>query len=130
MGPWSRPLPACYARGNHNFTGLGEMLVRAPDSGAIVYIGCNTGSQPCGLTLEEGFVEALASNPAASAGECWRRAVSYYYEHQNLATIKPTEDWYPASVFFQGMKFMFFGDPTVHIARPGGAPQRPTIEAP
>src|SRR5213075_2498289 len=29
-------------------------------SGAAAYIGCNTGSQPAGLTLMEGFVDALA----------------------------------------------------------------------
>jgi hypothetical protein len=112
------PPPACYAKGRHNFTGLGEMLVRSADSGAIVYIGCNTGSQPCGLILQEGFVDALANDPHATAGDCWRRAVSYYYDHQKLATVSPTEDWYPASIFFQGMKFMFYGDPTVHIASP------------
>jgi hypothetical protein len=40
-------------------------------------------------------------------------AVVYYYKHEYLAELKPTKDWYPPSIFFQGMKFMLFGDPTL-----------------
>jgi cyanophycinase len=117
------PAPACYARGPHNHTGLGEALVRAPGGGAVVYIGCNTGSQPCGLTLLAGFVEALArrSGPGQDpprAGDCWADAVSYYVDHERLESLTPTDDWYPASIMFQPMKFMFFGDPSVGIPVP------------
>lgn len=109
------PPPSCYARGPHNMTGLGEMLVRAPGAGAVAYIGCNTGSQPCGLTLMRGFVETLATQEQPRVGDCWRGAVAFYYEHEHLAMLKPTEDWYPASIYFQGMKFMLFGDPTAPL---------------
>ena len=37
------------------------------------------------------------------------------YDSQGLATLKPNADWYPPSIFFQGMKFMMFGDPTIVI---------------
>lgn len=107
------PPPACYARGEYNKTGLGEQLLRAGPDGAAAYVGCNTGSQPCALTLLEGFEETLKSNETARLGDCWAGAIAYYYEHEHLATLKPTDDWYPASIYFQGMKFMLFGDPTL-----------------
>jgi hypothetical protein len=119
------PPPACYQKGKYNPTGLGEQLLRAGPSGAAAYIGCNTGSQPCGLTLMEGFVESLARAEQKRAaerraelpglGDCWSGAVSYYYDHEHLADLKPNADWYPPSIFFQGMKFMMFGDPTLEM---------------
>lgn len=39
-------------------------------------------------------------------------------QKENLATIVPTESWYPASIFFQGMKFMLFGDPSLRMPSP------------
>ncbi|MEP0843669.1 MAG: hypothetical protein HRF43_13275 [Phycisphaerae bacterium] len=110
------PPPAPYQSGRYNPPGLGEQLLRAGPNGAVAYFGCNTGSQPCGLTLLEGFVDALArSGPSPRLGDCWKGAVAYYYDRERLATIKPTRDWYPASIFFQGMKFMLFGDPTLPV---------------
>jgi hypothetical protein len=41
--------------------------------------------------------------------------VRYYHEKEHLATLKPNHDWYPPSIFFQGMKFMFFGDPSLPL---------------
>jgi hypothetical protein len=110
------PAPAPIQPPKFAMTGLGERLLRDGPGGAVAYIGCNTGSQPCGLTLLEGFAKAAgAGNPSTPVrlGDCWKAAVSYYYDVQGLATIVPTEDWYPASIFFQGMKFMLFGDPTL-----------------
>lgn len=107
------PPPAPYATGAFNRTGLGEQLVRAGPDGAVAYFGCNTGSQPCGLTLLEGFVTTLVASTSPRLGDCWVGAVNHYYEREGLATIRPNESWYPASVFFQGMKFMLFGDPTL-----------------
>lgn len=109
------PAPAVYARGRYNLTGLGEQLVVGGQGGAVAYIGCNTGSQPCGLTLVSGFVEAAGRLERPRLGDCWRVAVSQYYIRENLATIVPDEGWYPASIFFQGMKFMVFGDPSVPV---------------
>lgn len=131
------PPPMCYAKGKYNMTGLGEELVKAgrvekkePGSenrdtqsggiGAICYIGCNTGAQPCAVTLEREFVGAMVKRGKDGArvrvGDCWADAVGGYYASEKLATLKPTEDWYPASIFFQGMKFMMYGDPTVEMA--------------
>lgn len=117
------PPPAVYARGPHNMTGLGEELVRAKDGGAVVYIGCDTGSQPAALTLMAGFVDGLATLPAdadgfVSAGAAWKFALAEYVNRERLMDLKPTTDWYPASIFFQGMKFMFFGDPTAPVVTP------------
>ncbi|HZU37794.1 MAG TPA: C25 family cysteine peptidase, partial [Gemmataceae bacterium] len=53
------PPPAPYQKGRFNPSGLGEQLLRHGPDGAVAYIGCNTGSQPCGLTLLEGFVRTL-----------------------------------------------------------------------
>jgi hypothetical protein len=108
------PPPACYQKGAHNLTGLGEQLLRAGPNGAAVYIGCNTGSQPCGMTLMEGFAGGIAAGKAR-VGDCWVAAIDHYWEAEHLAEIKPTPDWYPASIFFQGMKFMVFGDPSLPV---------------
>lgn len=111
------PPPAVYARGEYNKTGLGERLLRDAPQGAVAYVGCNTGSQPCGLTLLDGFVRALAKLPEPTLGDCWNAAIDHYFEAEHLATIVPNDDWYPASIFFQGMKFMVFGDPALALPR-------------
>ena len=116
------PPPACYQSGRFNPVGLGEQVVRAGDNGAVAYIGCNTGSQPCALTLLEGFVNALADAPQPRLGDCWAKAISFYYDKERLAALKPTADWYPPSIFFQGMKFMLYGDPTLRMPVPDGKP--------
>ena len=108
------PAPANYQRGKYNKSGLGEELVRMPHGGAVAYIGCNTGSQPCGLTLQLGFVLA-AEESHIRLGDAWNEALRYYYDHERLAELKPDAGWYPPSIFFQGMKFMLFGDPTLEL---------------
>jgi hypothetical protein len=113
------PPPAPYQRGKHNKTGLGERLLRQQDSGAVAYIGCNTGSQPCALTLLDGFTLALSRSREPRLGDCWAQAVAYYYDKEKLATLRPNNDWYPPSIFFQGMKFMVFGDPSLRLPGPG-----------
>lgn len=119
----SPPLPpAPYQKGAYNLTGLGEQLLRAGPHGAVAYFGCNTGSQPCGVTLLDGFVDALARQPNARLGDCWAGAVAYYFDHEGLERLKPNDDWYPPSIFFQGMKFMLFGDPTLPM--PAAPPHR------
>jgi hypothetical protein len=109
------PPPAPYQRGRFNPTGLGEQLLKRGPNGAVAYIGCNTGSQPCALTLAEGFVRALADANEPHLGDCWASAIRFYYEQERLATLKPNDDWYPPSIFFQGMKFMLFGDPSLRM---------------
>jgi hypothetical protein len=112
------PPPAPYHRGRFNPTGLGEQLLRRGRTGAVAYIGCNTGSQPCALTLLEGFVVSLRKASRPRVGDCWAGAVAYYYDKEGLARLRPTDSWYPPSIFFQGMKFMLFGDPTLPLAPP------------
>lgn len=128
------PPPAPYQPAQHNPTGFGEQLLRAGPNGAAAYIGCNTGSQPCGMTLLDGFVRAIGAPPSPSGagiagggpgresplrlGDAWNAAISHYYDAENLATIAPSESWYPASIFFQGMKFMLFGDPSLPLPQP------------
>jgi hypothetical protein len=109
------PPPSPYARGPYNPTGLGERLVRGGPDGAVAYIGCNTGAQACAITLLDGFAHALADAPDPTLGACWVRAVHHYHKAEHLATITPTPDWYPASIFFQAMKYMVFGDPAVPL---------------
>ena len=109
------PPAANYQTGIYNKTGLGEELVRQPHGGAVAYLGCNTGSQPCGLTLQRGFIEALAQTPQIRLGDAWVEAIRYYHEHERLAELKPDAGWYPPSIFFQAMKFMLFGDPSLSL---------------
>lgn len=107
--------PSPYQRGSFNPTGLGEQFLKHSTNGSVAYIGCNTGSQPCGLTLVEGFVTALAESNDPRLGDCWNSAIRHYFDKEHLATLKPNDDWYPPSIFFQGMKFMVFGDPSLRL---------------
>ncbi len=109
------PPPAPYQTGRHNRTGLGECLVRSSPNGAVAYIGCNTGSQPCGLTLVEGFVKGLQGADGHRLGDAWNCAIAHYYKKEKLASLRPTRSWYPPSIFFQAMKFMLFGDPSLPL---------------
>lgn len=111
------PPPAPYQKGRFNSIGLGRQLVRGGPDGAVAYYGCNTGGQPCGITLLEGFVRTWGQSPQPRLGDCWAGAVQYYYQQEKLATLKPTADWYPPSIFFQGMKYMLFGDPALPLPR-------------
>jgi hypothetical protein len=58
---------------------------------------------------------ALAEAGEPRLGDCWTSAIHHYFEREHLATLKPDEGWYPPSVFFQGMKFMVFGDPSLRL---------------
>jgi hypothetical protein len=107
------PPPAPYQSGKFNPTGLGEAILTRNANGGVAYIGCNTGSQPCGLTLVEGFITSLAETRQPRLGDCWASAIRFYFEKERLAHLKPNSDWYPPSIFFQGMKFMLFGDPSL-----------------
>lgn len=110
------PAPAALQPGRLNSTGLGERLLRLPRSGAVAYIGCNTGAQPCAMTLLDGFLQSV-STAGPTVGSAWKDALAYYWQAEKLDELTPTEDWYPPSIFFQGMKFMLFGDPAVSIPR-------------
>lgn len=107
------PPPAWLQPGPCNESGLGEELNRLPHGGAVAYIGCDTGAQPCALSLLEGFTSALAESECV--GDAWRRALAHYHAAEHLADLQPTDDWYPPSIFFQGMKFVLFGDPTLAL---------------
>jgi len=113
------PAPAALQPGRLDTTGLGEQLLVLPGGGAVAYIGCDTGAQPCALTLMEGFVEALASAEVERLGDAWRAALVHYYRAERLGELEPTDSWYPPSVFFQGMKFVLLGDPTLALAAGG-----------
>lgn len=96
-----------------DFTSLSEDAVRWPAGGAVAAIGCVTGSQPCGQTLLDGFIEAARSAPESTIGQWWCSALNHYYSAEHLAELKPDSGWYPPSIFFQGMKFVLLGDPTL-----------------
>ena len=96
----------------------GNKILKRGSTGGVAYIGCNTGSQPCALSLVEGFVEALAKAKEPRLGDCWVRPSATTTTKEHLADLKPTADWYPPSVFFQGMKFMLFGDPSLRLPGP------------
>lgn len=109
------PPPAPIQRDACNATSVSEEAVRRADGGAIGVIGCVSGSQPCAHTLLDGFVDAMAENPTAPAGRWWTTALARYVRDEKLMELTPTDGWYPPSVFFQGMKFVYLGDPTVRL---------------
>jgi hypothetical protein len=118
------PPPSPYQRGRFNPSGLGEQMLKRSSGGAVAYIGCDTGSQPCALTLVEGFVTALSKAKEPRLGDCWADAIRFYYQKEHLAELKPNDDWYPPSIFFQGMKFMLFGDPSLRMPENARSPLR------
>lgn len=111
------PPPASYQAHPAKAISLGEGVVISGDNGAAAYIGCNTGGQPCALTLLDGFALGLGQGKGPRLGDAWITALRHYYAAEHLATLKPNADWYPPSIFFQGMKYMVFGDPS--LAMPG-----------
>jgi len=109
------PPPANYQKHEPGPISLGEGVLTAGPNGAVAYIGCNTGGQPCALTLLEGFAKALGAQKEPRLGDAWIAAVRHYYAKEKLAKLKPNADWYPPSIFFQGMKYMVFGDPSLRM---------------
>ena len=107
--------PSPMQTGDVNPTCLGEQLLKREGSGGVAYIGCNTGSQPFALKLVGGFILELSVSPTPRLGDCWSSAIRYYVEQEKLRELKPTESWVPPSIFFQGMKFMVFGDPSLRL---------------
>lgn len=114
------PAPACIQPAACNATSVGEELVRSPTGGAVAYVGCVTGAQPCAVTLIDGFARAFAEDPSARVGDAWRAAVERYWGVEHLATLVPDAGWYPPSIFFQGMKFVLLGDPTLRLVERRG----------
>ena len=113
IGPPPQPSP--YQRDQSNPAGLGEQFLRRSVNGAVAYIGCNTDSEPSGLSLVEGFVSSVASRGEPRLGDCWMDAIRFYFEKEKLADLKPNAASYPPNIFFQGMKFMVFGDPSLRL---------------
>jgi hypothetical protein len=111
------PPPSPYQKGRFNSLGLGKRLVGGGPNGAVAYIGCNTGGQPCALTLMDGLAKTWGQDASARLGDCWMQTIAFYFEQQHLADLKPNADWYPPAIFFQGMKYMFYGDPALKLPR-------------
>ena len=107
--------PACVQPRGLAHPSMGAASVRMPDGGAVAYIGCVTGSQPCAHTLLDGFAGALADAPERAVGDAWREAVRSYVAAEHLRELVPTESWYPPSIYFQPMKFVLLGDPSARI---------------
>lgn len=107
------------ARRSYNMTGLGELMVQRHLNGAVAYIGRNTDGQPYRLTLLERFVRALNKLLEPAQGNCWANAIDYYYESEHLGMIAPNADCYPASIFFQGMKYVVYRD--LALSLPGAS---------
>jgi hypothetical protein len=100
------------------YRSMGTDLLVATPHGAVAYFGCATGSQPCGLTLLTGFASAAtpgSDNQPVRLGDAYRKMIDHYVEAERLSELQPTESWYPPSIFFQGMKFVMFGDPSLTI---------------
>jgi len=112
--------PAPLQPGRLAGAGLGARLLAMPGGGAVAYLGCATGAQPCAVTLLEGFLQAVAGG-APRLGDAWRAALRHYHAAEALDRLVPTESWYPPSIFFQGMKFLLYGDPALPLPRPRAA---------
>ncbi len=100
------------------YRSMGTDLLVATPHGAVAYFGCATGSQPCGLTLLTGFTQSLFGDKGSKRvrlGDAYRHQIEYYVATEGVVDLEPTASWYPPSIFFQGMKFVLFGDPTLTV---------------
>lgn len=109
------PPPSPYQQGRLSWPGLGKHFVNGCPGGAVAYIGCNTGGQPWGITLVEGFTQAWARSKSPRLGDCWVSAIFYYYDKERLATLKPNKSWEPNAIFHQAMRYMVYGDPSLRL---------------
>jgi Peptidase family C25 len=117
------PPPAVYQRDECNGTSFGEQLVRGTDRGAVAYLGCDTGGQPCAATLLAAFAQACGDGAhAPRLGAAWAFAVAEYWRREHLADLRPNDDWYPPSIFFQAMKYLLLGDPSLPLPGRAAAP--------
>jgi hypothetical protein len=73
----------------------------------------------------KGFVIKLGLESSPRLGDCWNSAIRHYVRTYSLPELRPTKSWTPPSIFFQGMKFMVFGDPSLRL--PGE--RRETVSA-
>lgn len=110
------PPPAPLQPARFNSSSFGERLLRMPAGGAAAYLGCVTGSQPAALSLMDGFLQAAAAG-SATVGAAWCAALRHYHAAERLDELRPNEDWYPPSIYFQGMKFILYGDPALAMPR-------------
>jgi hypothetical protein len=108
------PPPAPYQK-RHVLDSLGKALVTWSPNGAVAYIGCSAVSYRRTLTLVDGFMAGLNHGREPKIGDCWVYAVSYYYDKEHLATLKPSANWIPPTIFRQGMKYMLYGDPSLPL---------------
>ena len=112
----SPPPPPCpYQHGAHNTTSFGEQLLRDTAHGAVAYIGCDTGGQPCALTLLTSFTEGLEDRSMRHLGSAWNFAIAAYHRSERLTELTPSESWYPPSIYFQAMKYLLLGDPSLRL---------------
>jgi hypothetical protein len=120
------PPPAVYQRDGCNGTSFGEQLVRGTDHGAVAYVGCDTGGQPCAATLLAAFAQACGDLQQPRLGDAWTFAVAEYWRREHLAELRPDDGWYPPSIFFQAMKYLLLGDPSLPL--PGRAAVPPAAD--
>lgn len=109
------PPPACVQPRSFAHESIGTASVRRAEGGAVAYIGCVTGSQPCAHTLLDGLALRLSEQPDTTIGEAWRASLTRYVAEERLRELQPTADWYPPSIYFQPMKFVLLGDPTLRL---------------
>lgn len=109
------PPPACIQPRRFAHASIGAKAVQMADGGAVAYIGCTTGSQPCAHTMLDEFARFMADDPDAATGAALRHTLTRYVELERLRELRPTDHWYPPSIYFQPMKFVYLGDPTVRI---------------
>ncbi len=72
------------------------------------------------VSISGGAPRGLARSAVPGAPErCPQRsAAACAREKAGLAKIVPDDGWHPASIFFQGMRFMLFGDPSLRLPAP------------
>jgi len=89
--------PLSIKKGKIQSLGLASSFSARPN-GAVAYIGCSTGGQPCALALMDGFRQELGNEPSPRWAIVGCRRCPTTTTKSSLATLKPNADWYPPSI--------------------------------
>ena len=96
------PPPSPYQKGKYNPTGLGEQLLKHPDTGAVIYIGCNTGAQPFRDQPLRRVLGRDAEARAAAGRRLLGHAIHAYYKKDAWPTSLRTTTGIPPRSSFRG----------------------------
>jgi hypothetical protein len=109
------PPPAPLQPGPLRLHRPGERLLRSPTGGAVVYMAAAQARSPARSRCSRASPRPSPPRPTRASATPGTAPCATTTRASGLSELVPTDSWYPPSVFFQGMKFLFLGDPTLRL---------------